>query len=196
MLTKSEFNNNTCWLLLCEPWKWRYRESSALKMCLRTDSLTGFEKLWSLHQKSLVCFCNLLILFPVVSFQYFAWAALVQVCAFPGPAEPQAKWRQMGSWSFSWAPERPLPTASPPLMSHKPAPKQLKFSFFLFFFLTTSKILSPWFSKSYPFLSFTLNHRGGKGIAEVRKYGKNANNLPLKYTLRIFSASIISTLNF
>lgn len=70
--------------------------------------------------------------------------------------------------------------------------------FFLsfFFFLTTSKILSPWFSKSYPFLSFTLNHRGGKGIAEVRKYGKNANNLPLKYTLRIFSASIISTLNF
>lgn len=147
-------------------------------------------------QLSAFIFCSLYKMSKLFFFQNIAWATLVKVCVFPGPAEPQAKLKQMGSWSLSWAPGETSSTAS--LTSHKPTWKQLKSPSPPppFFFVTTSKVLSPQFSESYPFLNFTLNHSGGKGIAEVRKYEKNVNNLPLKYTLRIFSASIISTLNF
>lgn len=142
-------------------------------------------------------FCSLYKMSKLFPFQYFAWATLVQVCVFPGPVEPQAKLRQMGSRSLSWAPRE---ASSLCLPLRRLLTNQLRsnwnFPFWFFFFLTTGKVLSPQFSQSYPFLNFTLNHSGGKGIAEVRKYGKNVSNVPLKYTLRIFSASIISTLNF
>lgn len=101
----------------------------------------------------------------------------------------ESKW----DWSLSWA-QRGLFSLPPPDFSQTSF--QVTEILPPHFFLTTSKVLSPWFSESYPFLNFTLNHRGGEGIAEVRKYRKYANNLPLKYTLRIFSASIISALNF
>lgn len=142
-------------------------------------------------------FCSLykmskLFVFPIVCLGYIR----ASLC-FPRPVEPQAKLKETGSWSLSWAlgevSSRCLP--HPWLLTNQ-LRSNWNFPLFFFFFLTTSKVLSPCFSETYPFLNFTRNHSGGKGIAEVRKYGKNVNNLPLKYTLRIFSASIISTLNF
>lgn len=180
---------------------WRHNKQANSFENVSEGSFISFARLQYLHQESLIgllfiafIFCSFHKMSKLFSFQYFAWATLVQVCVFPGLVEPQAKLRQMGSQSLSWALERPPPTAFPTLTSHRPASKQLKFPFF--FFWPQGKVLSPWFSECSPSLNFTLNHSGGKGIAEVKKYGKNVNNLPLKYTLRIFSESIISRLSF
>ena len=172
------------------------------------DSFIGFEILQYLQQEGLICSFSLLLLLSIVwanclsfvSSNVLPGVTFVEVYVFPGPSEPQAKLRGMGNWSFSWAPGEAFSHCLPAPDFSQTSSEATKISPHptppFFFFLTTSKVLSPWFSERYPFLNFTLNHSGGKGITEVRKYGKNVNNLPLKYTLRIFSVSIISTLNF
>lgn len=43
--------------------------------------------------------------------------------------------------------------------------------------------------QSYLVPNVSLNHSREDWIAEARKYGKNVNNFPLKYTLRLFPAA-------
>lgn len=137
---------------------WRHNKQTNSFENVFEGSFISFARLQYLHQESLIgllfiafIFCSFHKMSKLFSFQYFAWATLVQVCVFPGLVEPQAKLRQMGSQSLSWAPERPPPTAFPTLISHRPASKQLKFPFFFFSdhkakfcLLGSLNVLHPW----------------------------------------------------